>query len=356
MSSGDYEIIPFNPELTGEVVQLLSDLWGDNYESNLSYFQWKYIQNPFTDTALGIVALYKGNVVGFRGYFATKWIVSEETKKIIILCPGDTVVHPDHRRKRLSVIMGDKAKEDYSSTYPIFFNFSASKNSAPGYLRMGFVPIVDKQYLNSCNLIGLIKFIVADKGEKDLSSSPITFGNFNNIEVLDRPKPESMSAIISAYKDNIKTIRLLQDEAFFKWRFNNNKKKYVFYYYNNSKTIGYAAVRLSQNNRRGYIVDFAADSPLTLAKIVSFIKHNNHFNILSIYNYSLSENISDILKSLNFKSNNIASILAKKANGVWPLFIRPVKDKYAESDFFIQGLDIRELKNWSIKEICSDGS
>ena len=75
MLQSGYEIKLYQADLMSQVVNLLPYLWGENHGQNLSYFKWKYHENPFTDNPLGIVTLYKGKVVGFRGYFSTKWKV-----------------------------------------------------------------------------------------------------------------------------------------------------------------------------------------------------------------------------------------------------------------------------------------
>jgi len=37
-----------------------------------------------------------------------------------------------------------------------------------------------------------------------------------------------------------------------------------------------------------------------------------------------------------------------------PVLIRPVRKRYTEPDWTIEGLDIRNIKNWHMTEICSD--
>lgn len=64
MHSG-YDIIPYRSEFRDEVVNLLQYLWGEDSIANLSYFRWKYEENPYSDAPLGIVALCQGQIVGF---------------------------------------------------------------------------------------------------------------------------------------------------------------------------------------------------------------------------------------------------------------------------------------------------
>jgi GNAT superfamily N-acetyltransferase len=116
----EYEILLYHSEFFPQVVDLLKYLLGNDHNTNRDYFKWKYDDNPYTESPLGIMALYKGTVVGFRGYFATRFQIKGKNDKIISLCPGDTCVHPDHRRKGLSVTMGNRASEEYSGKHLFF--------------------------------------------------------------------------------------------------------------------------------------------------------------------------------------------------------------------------------------------
>lgn len=353
-----YTIALYHPDYYSEVVDLLRYLWGENHAQNLAYFRWKYHDNPFSDDVAGIVAIYQNKVVGFRGYFATKWCIKNGNQEVCVLSPGDACVHPDHRLKRLSVLMGDMAMSEYESKYKLFFNFSASKISVPGNLRMGFVPIINKTYLNRDNLLGLLRFITTINKSEKITKSKINFGDFGNITVSDTPNPSEMASVIRMQqKTNWNNkISLVQDEAFFDWRFRNVRKKYIFYYYKVDDIISaYVVLNLSKNNRRGYITDFAAQDISVLDKILDFIVESRHFDILSIYTYSLNDSLLQKFKRFKFKKNSITRKLEKKKNGEIPLFIRPVKRNFSEDDFSINNLDVRRIDSWSIKEIFSDG-
>ena len=352
-----YEIKLYHPEYLPQVIKVLSYLWGENQKQNLSYFQWKYHENPYTDDPLGIVCLYEGKVVGFRGYFATKWKIKEKNAEFYILCPGDTCVDPDHRLKKLSLIMGNRAMEEYKDKYKIFLNFSSTKNSVPGYLKMGFVPLIDKAYINRDNIFVIISYIKTVNKKVGLHEGKISFGEFDEIIVAETPKPKEMSAIVNRQNSHKSKITLSQDEKFFKWRFGNCRRKYIFYYYHKNKMVtGYVVMKVSENNKRGFIVDFSADETVAIEKILEFIIKLKHYDILSIVNYSINENISWVLKKLQFKGNSLTCLIEKRRDGECPLFLRPVGYDYSESEYFIEDLDIRNIDNWSLKEICSDGA
>ncbi|MFZ2630630.1 MAG: hypothetical protein WA081_08520 [Desulfosalsimonadaceae bacterium] len=357
MNSETYEIVHFRPDLRDGVLKVLAHLWGNDLENNRSYFDWKYSLNPYVEKVLGIVALHENKVVGFRGYFATRWKLSEPDKEVVILCPGDTCVDPKHRRKNLSMLMGKLAMEDYAQSYPVFFNFSSNNQSTPGYLKMGFAPLASKGYLNHYTLWGLIRYIRSSGQKGKEAGIAIPMGDFGDIEVSRYPKPAQMAGLVSGQVPSGRRIVPDQDENFFQWRFNNQRKKYVFYYCKKGNGIsGYMVVRVLPKNKRGLIIDYAAQDDISAAKLVSFPIRNRHFNVLSISAYSVTDSMAAVVKNFKFKSQNILRTIEKKIEGEWPLLVRPVKKDPKEQDFFIGGVDIRNFLNWSIKEICSDGS
>jgi hypothetical protein len=253
--------------------------------------------------------------------------------------------------------MGETATNEFSSICSIFFNFSATKISEHINLINGFIPRMNKAYLNNNTIFGLIKFILNLRCREELDEGKISFGNYDDILVSKIPKPKDMSNIIHGERSHVRKFTLLQNEEYFKWRFRNTMKKYAFYYYRqNNRTTGYVVIRVSDNNKRGFISDFSTGDTLALEKIFKFIIKMKNFDILSVSNYSVTDNLSTIFKKLNFKKNSLTRLIEKSKHGEIPLFIRPVKQNYAEGDCFIKGLDIRKVENWTLKEICSDAS
>jgi len=380
MNHAGYEIIPYRHDFMLGVVKVLVHLWGDNYERNLSYFKWKHYDNPYAESPLGIVALYKSKIVGFRGYFATGWKIRDRAHNFVMLCPGDTCVDPEHRLKGLSVAMGNLAMEEYASKYRLFFNTSASESSVPGYLKMGYLPLAPKAYLTlprylyerlfPDNLLLQIENSLLAKSfglierynlrllrKIRLCKRRILPGEQGNIAVSERPRPKDMQAVASAQPCDAPRISLLQDESFFKWRYKNPKNRYVFYFYNNNNNTptGYIVIRVIEKSwiRIGHIVDFAESEDNAFNNILRYIVKNNHFDIIHILSTNLRYDFLQVLKRMKFKTNNT---IHRQQWGEWPLFVRPVKKNYNDNDWYIDGLDIREIKNWEIKEICSDGA
>ncbi len=357
MNPSGYDFVSYQPEFRPQVINLMRFLWGSNTESNGSYFKWKYEDNPFTESPLGMVALQREEVVGFRGYFAVRLEVSGKNIDFIALFPGDTCVHPDHRRSGLSVTLGHLAIKEYATRYPLFFNTSCTKNSLPGYRKMGFFPVAPKVYLTRSSFYGLINHILASRENLPLSASPIRFGQFDKILVSKQPKPEAMSLLVAEQKHKGSMIRLSQDEDFFKWRFCNPLNKYIFYYLMEEDIpVAYVVMGISPNNRRGYVPDYAGKESSSVREILEYIIQSKPLNLLSIYNFCLDDALRQSLKSLGFRTYSLVRLIERTLHGELPLLVRPVKETLSESDFFIGGLDSRKIGNWSLKPICSDAA
>jgi len=355
MDPPGYEIISYRPELRLQVVNFMQFLWGSNPKNNSAYFKWKYEDNPYTESPLGMVAIQRGEVVGFRGYFAIRFEIGEKSNNFIVLFPGDTCIHPGHRRSGLSVAIGNLAMKEYTPNYRLFFNTSCTRSSLPGYQKMGFFPLTPKVYQNRCSLLGLVKYVLATHKNLPLSASRIQFGRFDHVLVSNHPRPEAMFSLVATQSPKGSMIRLYQDEDFFRWRFGNPSNKYVFYYFMEKELpTAYVVMGISPNNQRGYILDYAEKKDSAIQEIFRYIIKTKHFNLLSIYNFCLDDALREALKGLGFKTHSLVRIIERRLHGELPLLIRPVKEFLMENDFFIEGIDSRKIENWALKAICSD--
>ena len=156
---------------------------------------------------------------------------------------------------------------------------------------------------------------------------------------------------------NCGKIKLFQDEQFFNWRFQNPQRKYVFYYLlDGDRAVGYTVVGFSANNRRGFILDYAQTDDSAIETILGHAAGARHFDVISVYDFCLERKLANALGRLGFRHHNPIRLLERRLDGELPLLIRPIQETYANEDFFIEGLDSREIENWLLKPICSDGA
>jgi len=320
-----YKIVRYNPNFLDGTLEILKELWSKRFNTHEEHFKWKYHNSPYIEYPLGIVALHVNRVVGFRGYFATQWYTHGET--FTVLVAGDTVVERSHRRNGLSTAMGNKACEEYGSRCKFFINLEANAKAVSGYLKLGFVPILDKRTLQRAGL----------------AKHP---AKIENVEVSKIPKPQEMQAAVSLTDK----ISLKQDEKFFQWRFKSKiPNTYLFYYYKDSGRItDYVIVGRLPNHDSGYILDYTENNLEALDAILRCILHTESLNMISIRNINLSAAALNMLKKYNFADNNL------KNKNLCPILVRPVKKDFVENDWFVNGLDIRDINNWKLKGICSE--
>ena len=350
MLSPEYDIAQFGPEHGQQVLDLLSQLWGEERQANLAHFHWKYKANPYADRLLGIVALRGDRVVGFRGYMATEWRTGEGDPPVFASTPGDTCVHSDHRRQGLSVAMGRFAMEAYVDRYRFFLNLTAGGNSCPGYRRMGFEPLHDKTCLNRYGPIGLCRFLLFARR----SGRPrVPLGSDGDLLFSDAARPEDMAAVIAAQPERPGRMTLHQDERFFRWRFANPQARYVFgYCVHGGELTGYVVLGVALNGRRAHVLDAADRDGHSIGIILTQLAE--HFDVLSFYHFAADDRLSPVLRESGFQSRGLLAWLEQRIYGVFPILVRPVRAAASEHDWLVNGLDIRKRENWAMKGLCSD--
>ena len=284
-------------------------LYGNRLEP---YLMWKYHNNPYADKPLSIVVMHGKRIVGFRGYLATLWAIGDTP--LMAMCAGDTIVHEKHRMKGLSTRMGEVAFEEFKS-YDFFINFSASPNALPGYLKLGFHPLVQKV---PCFHDGQSRF-----------GAPHFDEPFDNIY-------ESIS--LSAEKIETSTsnkISIVRDEDYFKWRFKSPRQRYNFYYHKVGNTItDYVALSV-RNSLSGYIVDFTNNNPEKLKEILRYIIVSGRYESLVLH----KETTNLPLKELGFAH--------RKGRATYPILVKA-------HDWMIKDLDVKDTDNWILSITYTD--
>ena len=118
---------------------------------------------------------------------------------------------------------------------------------------------------------------------------------------------------------------------------------------------GYVVILLLQNDHFGYVVDFAEIHVGELRTIFQHIVKRKHIDIVAIPNMSSNEDFFQMLKDIGFKADSLIERRIRKVTGACPFLVRPVQSRCVEDDWYIGGLDIRNIENWHIKGICNDG-
>lgn len=234
---GDYDIRQYQPSDRDGFLSLYETVMGS--ERGADWFEWKYEANPYTDHVPMLVGVSEGEIVGARPFFALPMSINGD--RGIALQPGDTMVHPNHRRQGLFTRMTERAIERYSGDHPFFFNFP-NDQSRPGYLKLGWEIVSGRssyyrienpekiaEYRDSGTAIQLASKIATPVargyyGLRDRITSPTAD---LTIRAESEPPAEELTALYrSAVPDDIHALR---DEQFYQWRFDNPDWEYITY-------------------------------------------------------------------------------------------------------------------------------
>jgi hypothetical protein len=78
------------------------------------------------------------------------------------------------------------------------------------------------------------------------------------------------------------------------------------------------------------------------------------FGLIQTYSFTPKPELRQLLQVLGFRENGAIDRVRRWRSTVWPLLVRPVKPNPSEEDWFVDGLDIRNISSWQIPEIRSD--
>jgi GNAT superfamily N-acetyltransferase len=365
MTRHTYEIAHFRPEHLDGVLAVLAGLWPYGSETSARFFRWRYMENPYADAVLGIVALHRGRPVGFRGYFAGGFSACGGETDIDVLYPCDTVVAPEHRNQGLSLAMGKLASEFGQSGYRFFMNLTSGRNSRPGYLSLGFQPLAKRVLLQRHGRNPFLWAVNAWSKRADRASMPsvrerIRHGRFGDILVADAPRPAEMAAIVAAEPLDGAGLRLRQGSEFFAWRYLNPVRQYAHYFQMaGGAACAYAVLDISPDGRCGSILDYGQAREGGLREVLGHACRSGDFLALTALAYGVDARLGKVLDELGFTPVHTPRTLFKRgtvAELAPSILIRPVADSYGEAAFRVGALDLRRPEHWRLKPICSDGA
>jgi len=237
----EYVVEPFDPADVDEFLDLHGRIFDPDHDRD--WFAWKYGDNPYVDHLPILVAKRDGDLVGARPFFALDVLVDGE--RHLALQPGDTMVHPDHRRQGLFTRMTEAAIERYTDGEPSFFFNFPNGQSGPGYLKLGWQTVAEEatyyriQDPEGVGLDGSGSALasVASSVAKPLLDGYNRFSNArlrgdSGVTVRRHDAiPASLLASIDDDDDDgpDRGIHVARDQQFYQWRFGNPEWEYAAY-------------------------------------------------------------------------------------------------------------------------------
>lgn len=265
-----YRVRPFEPGDTEGILDLFEAVWGERRSE--AWFEWKYRSNPYVDhVPVMVVVDDRGNLVGARPLFVVPLGIAGE--RVLALQPGDTMVHPDHRRRGLFTRMTERTIDRYRDhEAALFFNFPNSK-SRPGYMKLGWRTVgpVSTYYriqqpstwLETDGLLGRAIEPVADAaaavGTRIVDATAPSGGG----STIRRHDTIPTTLLASLYdRAPPSGIHAVRDDDYVRWRYGNPQWSYRTYVARKDGTaIAAAVVAMPDDGETVRITDLVPPKP-----------------------------------------------------------------------------------------------
>ena len=330
------------------IISLLSYLLNGFSESErMELFEWRYERNPYQNKPIIILAFSGDILVGFRAYLIQYFLISD--KKMTVISPADTIIHPEYRRRGIISMLNKKSMEKIYLEYPydsILLNTTTSKNAMPTYLKFDWFPCSNKKkvYGYRFSIFNILKSLLkTDKNSNKVDE--ISFSDTGLIfEIAKNINKRKIIEFIKTNRDKSKFTNL-RDELFFDWRYSYERDKYLLIScYSNKNMLGYTIIKKSSNYEYSAEEYFAADSKI-LRLMFKAIQKNMKIPIIRTIIFSNED--KRIMKSCGFfvELNLFIKIFKKQR---FPVLVRPTKPVLSNNDFLIGGVDIRDIENWQL--------
>lgn len=227
----------FEPPDRKEFVSLYDETFGGGSEE---WFEWKYVENPATEHVPIVVATRGDELVGARPCVPFRMRVGDRTESALRF--GDTMVHPDHRRRGLFTRMTRRTVEYYAALDPAFAFNHPNEFSLPGYRLLGGRVIGrDPIAYRIQNPAALIEGRADGPAARGLSmATPLVRAYLDGRERLARDadpeitvtRHDSIPAetLAALYRtDPAAGIHAERSVEFYEWRFRNPRWEYATY-------------------------------------------------------------------------------------------------------------------------------
>jgi GNAT superfamily N-acetyltransferase len=322
-------------------------MWQDlNNDGIKELFEWRYEQNPYQNYPCIYLAIDGIRVVGMRAYVIQLFQFREIN--YYIFSPADLIVHPDYRRKGIfkKLILTSLNDIHVSFKDEIFIlNLSSNKLSTSGYLKNGWKKLnCLKKYCYKISIKNLIKNKFIRPNVDEINISTVITKNGYDIEVTSKLNAYDIFDFVKKQRDPNK-LSNIRDIKFLSWRYSYQSEKYKYVYCRkNMKMIGYLIIK----NESGIQYILEEYSAIEL-NVLQFMINSamKQLGIIFLRAWELSIDEKAWLGKCGFISEP-AKILKLLGKERLPILIRPTSSELCDDDYFVDGLDTRNINNWKI--------
>ena len=348
----DIDICRYDSGLKDQLVDFLGLQWENtDIDEREKRFKWSYENNPYAKDPFIYLALHGEQIIAQRSFVIQKFVCNNH--EFLVGVPADAIVHPDFRRRGLFSRLTDYAFERYDRglKYQTLLSLSSNEASTLDNLKYGFTPVGNREFMYFFSPINGLKKIF--RYNESLDNTIVSPKNSITIEITKKLRIKETSDFMQKLVEKGK-IHNVRDDDFYAWQFTDSPYEHIHAYSRKGdETTGYLSLRKTDNKyyslmEYGYLnsVHFRYLVGETFRRISApsvivptFTRSQNEILDLeqSGFNHSSDTRVK-LLKTLKFiPKNNLPGSLVK-----------PVSEEFGDNAYFIDGVDVRVDKNWSL--------
>jgi hypothetical protein len=243
----NYTIHRLEQETFEVLIPLMQDCFG--MDVDLSYFKWKYIDNPdgfvrgyYATSENKEVAAYYGVIPQTINFFG-------ETKLIYQSC--DTMTHSRHRRKGLFQRLAKHCYTELEKENQLFVIGFGGSESTPGFLKFGWEHLFDCR-----NYFYPTFFSFLSRTDKKYTIQELSLSKLDQIEHLIKPKENS-------------SVETMRSSEKFAWRLKNPLRNYQILTLSTNKITSYIIYYVDQD--KIHLFDYNFCNQLEGRQIIKFL-------------------------------------------------------------------------------------
>lgn len=348
----DTHICRYDSDLKDQLVEFLGFKWNDlNINERRERFEWTYENNPYTKTPFIYIALQGERIIAQRSFVIQKFICNND--EFLVGVPADAIVHPDFRRRGLFAKLTDYAFNDMvsNSNIRLLLSLSSNEASTPGNIKYGFVPVGKREYMHFFSPInGLKKKLQPDE---NLDNIIVSQKNGVTIEITRELRIRQISNFMRRFveKDKIHNVR---DNDFYAWQFTDNPNEYIYAYSKEDNGItSYLSLRKS-GNKYYLLMEYGYLDPTHFKYLIEETSKRVLASRITVPVFTRSQKeILELKRSGFIDSNNkglqlIRALKFTSRNKLPGALVKPISVDSNDNAYFIDGVDIRLDKNWSL--------
>jgi GNAT superfamily N-acetyltransferase len=369
------EIVRYDPTWTEPIARLQRNLWGGDPRLNTAYFEWKYLENPYSKTPLLQLAIEEGRLVGMRGFFGSCWEAGEAGRPVLVPSGDDFVIDPTYRNRGLAGAIMRAAIADLDAKgYEYAFSLSAGPVTTATLLAAGWRAVGPMRPARRTSPGGVFLDRVATRLEKlpmlwrikdPLVRLAHRGGGFRRLDRRLRRAPGRSPAVVwmeseprvEAMADLVRRlghdgrIRHARDETYLRWRYRNPLHEYRFLYQGADALDGYLVLQTHRvEPERGVnIVDWEATGDDARKNLIRTALSGGGFRELAVWTAALPSAAPVLLTEAGFSAPPSRSPLL----GSTRTLIRQVKKVPRANEPLLAGRRLLDPESWDMRMVYS---